>query len=176
MAKKQANLLITFDPSHVESAKKEILELLKETKEKADFLKVDAGFAEVVVKNAKKAVSELEKLATKDIGKFNYTMQWVPIDKWCKSTVEDMKKNIKSFVKDIGENEKWKMELKTRKLKEKKDEIKLILKLTEVIDRKEVDLKEPEKIIKVEIIGDKAGLALLQKNELLNLAKLRQKK
>lgn len=176
MAKKEANLLVTFEPSHIESAKKEISEMLREVKEKADFLAVGDGFAEVIVGNAKKAVSELEKLARKSVEKFNYTMQWIPIDKWCKNAMEDLKKTVKGFVKDIGENEKWKMELKTRKLKEKPDEIKLILKLTEVVDRKKVDLNEPEKIIKVEIIGTKAGLSLLKKNELLNLAKLRAKK
>jgi tRNA(Ser,Leu) C12 N-acetylase TAN1 len=176
MAKKEANLLVTFDPSHLESAKKEILDLLKETKEKAEFLNLDSGFAEIAVGNAKKAVSNLEKIAKKSIQKFNYTMQWIPIEKWCENKIEDIKKNIKGFVKDIGENEKWKMELKTRKLKEKPDEIKLILKLTEAVDRKKVDLNEPEKIIKVEIIGNRAGLALLKKNELLNVAKLKQLK
>jgi tRNA(Ser,Leu) C12 N-acetylase TAN1 len=62
------------------------------------------------------------------------------------------------------------MDLKVRKVKEKPDEIKLILKLTEVIDRPKVDLQNPDKIIKVEVIGNKAGLALLGKDELLNVA------
>lgn len=176
MAKKEANLLVTFDPTHIESAKKEIEALLKEIKEKAEILSADEGFAEVLVKDARKAVQELEKVAKKDINKFANTMNWVPIDAWVKNTVADIQKSIKPYEKSIGEKEAWKMELKTRKLKEKPDELKLILKLTEVIDRKNVDLEKPEKIVKVEIIGNKAGLALLKKNELLNLSKLRQSK
>lgn len=175
MAKKEANLLVTFDPTHIESAKKEILELLKGIKEKAEILTADEGIAEVLVGNAKKAVAELEKIAKKQLDKFVHTMHWIPIDFWTKNSTEDIKKSLKNFVKDIGKDEAWKMDLKTRKLKEKPDELKLILKLTEVIDRKNVDLEKPEKIVKVEIIGNKAGLALLKKNELLNIPKLRKK-
>ena len=176
MAKKEANLLVTFDPTHIESAKKEIAEMLKSIKEKAEILTAEEGLAEVSVGNARKAVAELEKIAKKDLEKFPHTMQWIPIDIWCKNAIADMQKHLKGFEKDIGKDERWKMELKTRKLKEKPDELKLILKLTEVIDRKKVDLEKPEKIVKVEIIGNKAGLALLKKNELLNIARLKQAK
>ncbi len=173
---KEGNLLVTFDPTHQESALKEVSELLSAVKEKADIVKAEEGVAEVLVKDAKKAVKELSKISNKDIDKFAHTFHWIPIDKWCKNTVEDMQKTIKGMVKDIKQNEKWKMDLKVRKVKEKPDEIKLIMKLTEVVDRPKVDLQNPEKIIKVEVIGNKSGLALLGKDELLNVAKLKQEK
>lgn len=173
--KKEANLLVTFDSGHLESAKKEILNLFDEVKEKADILKMDEGIAEVAVGDARKAISALGELAKKGIDKFTYTTHWIPIDSWVKNTVADIQKKLKEFEAGIGKEEPWKMELKTRKLKEKPDEVKLIVKLTEVIDRKKVDLEKPEKIIRVEIIGNKAGLTLLKKNELLNISKLKQK-
>lgn len=175
MAKKEANLLVTFDPTHVESAKKEISELLKEIKEKAKVLSAEEGIAEIIVSDARKVISSMEKLARKNIEKFAHTSHWIPIDLWTKNAIADIQKELKKFEGKIKEKEAWKMELKTRKLKEKPDELKLILKLTEAINRKNVDLEKPEKIVKVEIIGTKAGLALLDKNELLNIAKLRQK-
>ncbi len=168
---KEANLLVTFDPTHQETALKEITELLKGVKEKASVLKVEEGVAEVLVGDAKRAVKQLLAIAEKDVEKFGHTFHWIPIEKWCKNTVADIQKNIKDFVKGIKQDEKWKMDLKVRKVKEKPDEIKLVMKLTEVVDRPKVDLQNPEKIIKVEIIGNKAGLALLGKNELLNTAK-----
>ncbi len=175
MAKKEANLIVTFEPSHLESAKKEIEEMMKAIKEKADIIEADEGVAELSVKDAKKAVEKIGALAKKNIDKFLYTMHWIPIDKWVKNSVADMQKSLKEFEKGIKIDERWKMDLKTRKLKEKPDELKLILKLTESIDRKKVDLEKPEKIVKVEIIGNRAGLSLLKNSELLNLAKLRQK-
>lgn len=171
---KRANLLVSFDPTHLESAKKEISDLMKEIKEKADILVADNGIAEVAVSDARKAVASLEKLAKKNIEKFAHTSHWIPIDTWTKNAVADIQKELKKVESMIGEKEAWKMELKTRKLKEKPDELKMILKLTEAIDRKNVDLDKPEKIVKVEIIGNKAGISLLKKNELLNIAKLKQ--
>jgi tRNA(Ser,Leu) C12 N-acetylase TAN1 len=41
------------------------------------------------------------------------------------------------------------------------------MKLTDVVDRKKIDLKKPKKIIKVEIIGKDAGISLLTPDELL---------
>ncbi len=168
---KEANLLVTFDPTHQETAVKEITGLLKEIKEEASILKAEEGLAEVLVGDAKKAVKQLFAVAEKNAEKFGHTFHWIPVEKWCKNTIADIQKNIKGFVKDIKQNEKWKMDLKVRRVKEKPDELKLILKLTEVVDRPKVDLQNPEKIIKVEVIGNKAGLALLGKNELLNVVK-----
>lgn len=173
--KKEANLIVTFEPSHLESAKKEISELLKEIKEKATIIKIDEGFAEVLVKDARKTLASLEKLARKDIEKFKATMHWIPIDSWTKNNVKDIQKELKKLEKEIGVKEAWKMELKTRKMKEKPDELKLILTLTEAIDRKNVNLDKPQKIVKVELIGNKAGISLLKKGEILNLIKLREK-
>ncbi len=174
-SKKQANLIVTFDPNHLESAKNEIMHLLEEVKQKAQLLAADEGLAHIAVKDARKAVEDLEAVAKKSLDKFNHTMKWIPIDVWCKNTVKEMQDNIKKMVKGIKPAEKWKMDLKTRKLKDKPDEIKLIMSLTEVVDRKNVDLDNPEKIIKIEIVGNKAGLSLLNQKHLLNIAKMKKK-
>ncbi len=170
-----ANLIVTFDPHHLESAKKEILYLLEEVKQKARILSADEGLAHIAVKDARKVVEDLEAFSRKSMDKFNHTMKWIPIDTWCKNSLKEMQNAVKKMVKGIGPEEKWKLDLRTRKLKGKQNEIKLIMDLTEVVDRKKVDLEHPEKIIKVEIIGNKAGLALLNHHHLLNLAKLREK-
>lgn len=173
---KNINLIVTFDPHHLESAKREILHLLEQVKEKAEILAMDEGMAHLAVKDARKVVDDLRETAKKSADKFAHTMKWIPIDVWCKNTVKDMQKHIKKLVGGIGPQEKWKLELKTRKLKERPDELKLILSLTEVIDRDKVDLDNPEKIVRVEIMGNKAGLALLDKRHLLNVMQLKEAK
>jgi len=45
----------------------------------------------------------------------------------------------------------------------------VIMKLTEVVDKPKVDLENPQKIIEVQIIGKKAGLALLNKDEIFSV-------
>lgn len=169
----EANLLVTFDPTHAGKAKEEVDKILEEVKEKAEYLKSEVdGLFQLKVKDAKKLVKNLVGFCKKNKKKFEVTFHWVPIDKWCKSTIEDMQKTIKGFVKDIKKTEKWKMDLVKRQY-EKMHTTELILKLTEVVDRPKVDLKKPDKIIKVEVIGDKAGIALLAKDELLNVVKIK---
>lgn len=163
----EANLLVTHDSSHAGSAKENVEKALKAAKQKAKFLKSDAeGVFKLRVGNAKKIVKSLSKLKKKK-GMLEHTFHWVPIDKWTTSSVSAMQKEIKKLQKGIKKNEKWKLDLHKRHLDVSTTEI--ILKLTEVVDRQRVDLENPQKIIEVQIMGKKAGLALLSKDELLKI-------
>lgn len=167
----EANLIVSYDPSHAGSAKQEVENVLKEIKHNFKHLKQDIdGLFNLRVKDARKTVKSLAKLCGKKPEFFEKTFHWTPIDKWCKSTVKDMQNVVKKFEKDIKKTEKWKMEL-DRKHHKGGDTIELILKLTEAVNKPKVDLEKPEKIIKVEIVGNKAGLALLKADELLNTIK-----
>ena len=164
----EANLLVTFDPTHIESVKKEIDERMKDIKEKAKILKVEGGLAEISVSDARKAIKSLAKLA-KDESKFQYTKKWIPIDKWCSAKIPDMQKCIKEITKDLKAKEKWKMDM----VKHGADvnEREMIIKLTEVIENQNVDLEKPDKIVKVAVVAKKAGIALLSKDDVLNVSK-----
>lgn len=168
----KANLIVSYDPSHIGSAKEEVENVLKEVKHSFKHLKQDVdGLFNLGVKDARKTVKSLSQLCKKKPEFFEKTFHWVPIDKWCKSTVVDMQKIVKKIEKDIKKTEKWKMELNKRHYKKGGDTVELIIKLTDVVDKPNVDLKKPQKIIKVEIIGNKAGLSLLKADELLNTLK-----
>jgi len=49
----------------------------------------------------------------------------------------------------------------------------LIMKLTENIDKPNVDLKEPDKIIKVDILGKETAISVLRRDEFLNTTKMK---
>lgn len=162
-----ANLLVTHDPSHAGSAKEEIENALKSIKQKAKFLKSDTdGLFMLKVGNARKIVKSLGKLKRKK-GMFEHTFYWIPIDKWVASNIKSMQKEIKKLQAGIKKSDKWKMDLHKRHLDMPSPE--LIMKLTEVVDKPKVDLNNAQKIIEVQIVGKKAGLSLLDKNELLTV-------
>ncbi len=164
-----ANLLVTYEPSHAGSAKEEVEKALKAIKQKAKFLKSDVeGVYKIRIGNAKKAVKSLSKLKNKK-GMFEHTFYWIPIEKWITTNVNAMQKEIKKLQKGIKKTDKWKMDLHKRHF-DKMHSTELIIKLTEAVDKPKVDLENPQKIIEVQIIGNKAGLALLNKDELLNLS------
>jgi len=168
----EANLLVTFDPVHQESAKKEIDTLMKEVKQEGKIIKVNEGMAQLTAKDARKVVGELLKLAKKQVSKFAYTFNWWPVDKWCRAEVKDMQKVIADLQKGIDKKDKWKLDLAKRDTTKEYPK-NLIIQLTEVIDKPNVDLSNPHKTIKVQIIGDKAAIALITEGEALNIPKLK---
>ena len=163
-----ANLIVTHDPSHAGSAKEEVEKALKAIKQKAKFLKSDIeGIFKLRVGNAKKIVKGLSKLKSKK-RMFEHTFYWIPIEKWVAANIKIMQKEIKKLQKGIKKNEKWKLGMQKRHF----DQIhstELIMRLTEVVDKPKVDLENPQKIIEVQIIGKKAGLALLNKDEIFSV-------
>ncbi len=164
----EANLIVTYETSHEGSAKTEVERALKAARQKAKFLKSSIeGLFLLRVPNPKKTVKNLSKLRKKK-GMFQFTFYWVPVEKWVSSSVNTLQKEIKKMQKGIRKNERWKMDLHKRHF-EQMHSTELIMKLTEAVDKPKVDLEKPQKIIEVQIIGKKAGLALLNKDEILRI-------
>jgi len=170
----KANLLVTHDPNHAGLAKEEVVAVLKQLKTEPVFLKSEIeGLFQITIKEPKETIKKLVKTCKKDPSVFRITFHWIPVDNWCKSTVEDMQKTIKGLVKDIKEKDKWKIDI-AKRCYEKYNTTELIMKLTDVVDRPKVDLKNPDKIIRVDIIGNDAGISLLNKDEMLNIPALKK--
>ena len=170
----KANLLVTYDPNHAGLAKEEIVAVLKQLKIEPEFLKSEIeGLFQIKIKEPKETIKKIVKTCKNDFSIFRMTFHWVPVDNWCKSTIEDMQKTIKKLVKDVKEKDKWKMDI-AKRCYEKYNTTELIMKLTEVVDRPKVDLKDPDKIIRVDIIGNDAGISLLNKDEMLNIPALKK--
>lgn len=168
----EANLLVTCDPTHAGKAKEEITELL-EGFGGAEFLKSDFDgiFILHTKENPKKIVKSLHEACTNEPYKFKYTFRWIPIEKWSSSDMGDMARAVKEIDSKMDSNESWKMDLGKRGYEG--DSMELLVKLTENINKPKVDLKNPQKIVKVEIVGNRAGFALLDKDEYLNVAKMK---
>jgi len=97
-------------------------------------------------------------------------LKWVPVDVWTDSSIESMKRVVVQLRGMIGEGEKWRMTVeKKRYTKHHKSEI--ISDLAELIDEK-VDLKNPDKILRIEIIGKYAGMSILKSREVFSSVKL----
>jgi tRNA(Ser,Leu) C12 N-acetylase TAN1 len=169
----KANLLVTFDPAHDAKAKEEVEGLLGIVKDKPKFLKSKiAGLFLLKVKDARKAVKALRAAATEEPDQFAFTYHWIPIDEWVSSDLKVLKKKMKEFDKKIDPKKTWKLSLAKRQYEAYKTP-ELILALTEEIDKPKVDLKNPQQLVKVEIIGKEAGLSLLDAHETLDVAEIK---
>jgi len=160
-------LLITYDPAHIESSREKVKNLSKEIGVKPEFLKSRYdGIFLLNVPKPKETVKKLAKISKKDRELFGRTHRYIPIDKWVKSKVPDMQNAIKSLVPKIKKEEKWMMDIEKRHY-DKLDFKELIIKLTDVVNREKIDLNKPKKIIKVEIVGNDAGISVLEPDEIL---------
>ncbi len=169
--KGQANMIVTFDPNHRGTAELELREVLKQIGERPQIGQTEVeGLFKVAVSNARAAVAKVRNLCHSNPNLFSVTHHYTPIDQWCQSEVGVMQKVIKAASGAIGNNEKWKMGLNKRHW-DKLEGVKLIIKLTDVVERKNVDLDNPDKIVEVEIIGKEAGIALLTPQDIVDVAK-----
>jgi len=120
--------------------------------------------------DARKVIRELKALFIKDPSGFKFTLKWVPIDLWTNSDIESMRTAVEQVKGEIKQGERWRMTVEKRRytLYHKVDIIKM---LAEHIGEK-VDLKNPDKILRIEIIGKYAGVAILSSEETFSTTKL----
>ena len=164
-----ANLLVTYDYVHKQKAEQETRALLKEVGEEAKF--IDSGVDGVFllrVDNGKKVVKQLYCLCKTDPSRFNYTFNWIPIEKWCSSEIGEIGSVMKEFNKKMDPEKKWKMGV-VKRYYDKMKTMDIVMALTKHIEKPKVDLDNPDVIIRVEILGERAGCSLLNKDELLNV-------
>jgi len=113
-------------------------------------------------------VKEARKKYKEDPGAFRAVIKFVPIDNWTDSTLEAMKKEVDRF--KITEKEKWRMTVEKRRY-EKYHTDEIIEALAKNVKGK-VDLEDPDKIIRVEILGPRAGISLLSPDEVFSTREL----
>ncbi len=163
------NLLVTFDPNKLASSKAEVERLLRDVGEEGTIMETSIpGIFKVHVRDAKSTVRKLLEICRTSPERFVRTFHWTPIDRWCATDISEIKSIIKELAQNIGDNERWKMALEKRQFE--KHERDLVMELTSVVDKQNVDLHNPDKIIKVDILGNETGLALLSKDEYLNVS------
>ena len=101
----------------------------------------------------------------------SHTYHWVPVDFWVDANDEDMIDAVNEAAEGIGEHESWMMHLHKRHNPRHSED--LVLTLTDRIQKGKVDLKRPQKIIAVEILGNRAAISLLERSEIIDLNRVR---
>lgn len=162
-----ANLLVTFDYGVYMGARSEVIDVLREVGEESPRLlssDVKGLFQLRVDGDPKEATRKLDALCRRDPSRFWYTYHWIPVEKWCPSTIEDMSEVVNELAERIRPEERWRMNVNKRFYHDHHTR-ELIEKLAQHVDKPNVDLENPDKIIRIEIIGGRAGLSLLTLKE-----------
>lgn len=169
----QPNMIVTFDPNKASSAKAEVERLLRDINETARIEESAInGIFKLTVSDPKSIVKKMVEMCKNTPEKFNRTFHWTPVDRWCKTSISEMQEIVKDLAGNIRENESWKMTIEKRQCEEHERE--LITKLTGVVNRDKVNLKDPDKIIRIDIMGDETSISVLGREEYLNVTRFRR--
>jgi tRNA(Ser,Leu) C12 N-acetylase TAN1 len=114
----------------------------------------------------RKVVGELSQLFEREPRRFRFTGKWVPVDRWTASDLESLNVAVAALRDRIRPGERWRMTVqKHRYTRHHADEV--IAALAGLISEK-VDLTHPDKIVRVDLIGDVAALAVVTPTEVFS--------
>lgn len=170
------NVLVTFHPTEKVRAEVEVAERLKG----ADLVLEDMMGSSVpglllirVSGDGKEAVRKLRAFASRFPELFLHTHRWIPIEEWVSSEPESMINAVKVFGSRIGDGDRWRMDMEKRHY-DGGSSPDIIIMLAEHVKNGIVDLDGPEVILQVQIIGETAGLSLVNEDEVLDVNQVRR--
>jgi tRNA acetyltransferase TAN1 len=95
-----------------------------------------------------------------------------PVDLWTAPTIADLKGAVSSLMGQIKPGEKWGMEVELRRFTAL-HRLEIIEPLAELIDEK-VDLRNPDKMVRIEVLGNAAAVSVLKAEDGFSLHKPRR--
>jgi len=167
------NLLVSCLWAMSGSAKREIADILKLLGDERPVIEQTAARGIIGVKtrlDSREVIKGLQKLFIKDPLAFQYTLKWVPTDFWTHSDMNSMKEIVMKVSDRIRKGERWRMTVEKRRYT-LYHKIDIIKQLAETINEK-VDLKNPNKIVRIDIIGRYAAVSVLSPREIFSATRL----
>ena len=132
---------------------------------KLDFQGLLIAFTKIENKNV---IQKIKEILIENPKFFQFILKIVPIDYVCESKTETISQIIESTYQEyIHKDESFKIVLNRRKSDfiERKSAIKTI---AAIFDNK-VDLENPDKIIRIEVLGNLTGICYLNPNDIIKL-------
>jgi len=166
------NLLVSCPWGVYGKAKREIIHILEVLGDESPLVKRTIAEGIIGVKtrlDTREVVYGLRRLFNEDPFAFQHTLKWVPVELWTLSDMDSMKEGVRKLRNRIHAGERWRMTVEKRRYS-LHHKIEIIRELADLVDEK-VDLENPEKILRVDIIGRYAGMSVLKPTDMFSLAK-----
>ncbi|MFX1346395.1 MAG: THUMP domain-containing protein [Promethearchaeota archaeon] len=123
--------------------------------------------------DAKKVIQKIRQILKKDPHFFQYILKIIPIDFICETNTKTITNIIQNHSKNfIKEGDTFKIVIKRRK-HEKIERNFMIERIASNINNK-VDLDNPDKIIRLEVLGNFCGVSFLEKNDIIRVGALQK--
>jgi len=119
----------------------------------------------------KKVISDIKKIMKKNPNFFQFILKIIPINYICETDTKIINYIIQENIENyIDGEETFRITLK-RRHHEKIERNNFIETIAKDIDNK-VNLDNPDKIIRIEILGNICGISFLEKNDIIKVKKI----
>ena len=99
---------------------------------------------------------------------FRFAVKWVPVDLWCESSLDAMKAAIDAHITPrIEAHHTWAMQVEKRRWRQYHTR-EIIERLASNVDR-QVDLRNPDRIVRVDVVGPRTAISLLEPDEIFSI-------
>lgn len=116
--------------------------------------------------STKEVILKIKKILEKDPYFFQYILKIIPIDFVCETNSQVINQLVELHYRDyLYDTDSYKITLKRRK-HEQIERVNFIQKLAKNIPNK-VDLENPDKFIRIEILGSICGISFLSKEDII---------
>jgi tRNA acetyltransferase TAN1 len=163
------DLLISYSWNHFSSARDEAVRLLKQygdPEPRVEKTSVPGIAIAHTALNNRDVVKKCKELFQTERA-FQFAIKWVPVDFWCDTNLDAMKKVIEEEIRDrIKENETWAMKVEKRCWQQYHTR-ELIEYLAPSIARK-VNLGDPDQILRIDVLGKRTAISLLKPDEIFS--------
>ncbi|MEA2090151.1 MAG: THUMP domain-containing protein [Thermoproteota archaeon] len=166
------NLLVSHPWGDYQGAKREARDILGRFGDEDARVERTVARGVIGVKTCldeREVIGQLRRLFLEEPLIFQCTLKWVPVDLWTLSDIDSMKGGVRKLRDKIQRGERWRMTVEKRRYT-KHHKIEIIRELAELVDEK-VDLTNPDKILRVEIIGKYTALSVLKPQNIFSVAK-----
>jgi tRNA acetyltransferase TAN1 len=168
---KKFNLIATSDQINISRASTELWIQLRAIGDESP--RVNRSQVRGVVKgqtnlNPVEAIQKLRSLLRGDPSKFKSIYRVIPIEEIVESDVDEIIDAVKRLSPRIGKNDRFRVTLEKRKTNLRS--LDVIKAVAEVIDCP-VDLKNPDWVILIEILGKETGVSVIRPVDILNIQK-----
>ena len=120
--------------------------------------------------SSRKVISQIKKLQERNPSLFQFILKIVPIDFTCETDIKTIETVIQEHHKDfLNKEDSFRIILK-RRHHEKIDRNHFIETIARDIDNI-VNLEKPDKIIRIEILGNITGISFLKESEVIKMKK-----
>lgn len=166
------NLLISTSRYNEDNAKAEIwftLLMCGDYYSIISSLEFQGLIAAATTLNHKKVIAKIQKILNQDPHFFQYILKIVPVDYVCQTNIRTIREIIQSHYKGfIGNQDTFMIELNRRK-NDIIDRDNLIESIAKIFKNK-VNLENPNKIIRIEVLGNFTGISFLSPSDIIKVS------